>query len=506
MYAVLKNTLVAASAAGLFSVIALSGTKPAALLPEKPDDRVAINPFVSTTVKDTPPVETITNDDMHYPIKDNDYGEPIYNTKAPLQLNNPSNIKTTTTYNPTDSSYTFDQKMGSLNYRPPIYMNDQDYQSYMFKQQVKSYWKSRLHADSKSNPTKTQLIPKLKVGGELFDRLFGGNTVDIRPTGSAELMFGVITNRNQNPAIPVKQRKISNFDFNMKIQLNIVGKIGEKLKLTTNYNTEASFDFENQVKIQYTGTEDEILKKVEAGNVNLPLNSSFITGSQTLFGVKTQMQFGKLTVTALLAQEKGKKTELNVQNGAQTMTYTVQADNYEANRHYFLSHYFRDNYAAWLSNPPIVSSPIQITKIEVHVTNRTSNFTNSRNIAAFADLGEDTSHVYYANKRNLSIYNIKDSTGNLPYPRNTINNLYRNLVDSSPSFTNPFVGLIQSRDYSTATANLTAQLNPANGQQVFNAGREFEVLTRTRILVPTSDYYLNARLGYISLNTSLNYD
>ncbi len=501
MYAVLKNTLVAASAAGLFSIVTLSGSKTDTLLPEKPNQE-AINPFISTTAKDTPPEEPITNDDLHYPIKENDYGEPIYNPKAPMQLNNPSNVKTTTSYNPQDSNYTFTQKMGTLDYRPPISMSDQDYQDYKFKEDVKKYWKSRVHADSKSDPKKTQLIPKLTVGGELFDRLFGGNTVDIRPTGSAELMFGVITNRNQNPAIPVKQRKISNFDFNMKIQLNIVGKIGEKLKLTTNYNTEASFDFENQVKIQYAGTEDEILKKVEAGNVTLPLNSSFITGSQTLFGVKAQMQFGKLMVTSILAQEKGKKTELNVQNGAQTMTYTVQADNYEANRHYFLSHYFRDNYNNWISNPPIVSSPIQITKIEVYVTNRTSNYDQARNIAAFADLGEDTSHIYKLNTHNLNPYNIKDSSSTNTYPRNTATNLYYNLVDSSSTH----VGLIQPRQYSTVTATLTAQMNPATGTPIFNAGREFEVLTRARRLNPATDYYLNPRLGYISLNTSLNYD
>lgn len=503
MYAVLKNTLLAGAAASMFAAITISGSKTGRLLPEKPD-REAINPFISTTVKDTPPDGGVTNGDLHYPIRDNDYGEPIYNPKAPLQLNNPSNIKTTTTYNPADSSYTFEQKMGDLNYRPPIYMTDEEYKDYQFKQQVKSYWKSRTQADSKSDPTKKQLIPQLKVGGELFDRLFGGNTVDIRPTGSAELLFGVITNRNENPAIPQKQRKISNFDFNMKIQLNIVGKIGEKLKLTTNYNTEASFDFENQIKIQYAGTEDEILKKVEAGNVTLPLNSSLITGSQTLFGVKTTMQFGKLTATAIVAQERGKKTELNVQNGAQTMTYTVQADNYEANRHYFLAQYFRDNYNVWLSNTPIVQSPIQITKIEVYVTNRTSQFDQARNIAGFADLGEDTSHIFYANKHNASIYNITDSIPNVTkYPRNTVTNLYHSLLDSGVTT----VGPLRDRSYNTAVANLTAIMNPSvAGQQVFNAGREFEVLTRARRLNPATDYYLNPRLGYISLNTALNYD
>ncbi|HKC67736.1 MAG TPA: cell surface protein SprA, partial [Bacteroidia bacterium] len=500
MYSVLKNTLLAVSATSIFAFITISGSKTGRLLPEQLGKQ-AINPFINASLLDTPPAETITNDDLHYPIRDNDYGEPIYNPHTPLQLNTPSNVKTTTTYNPQDSSYTFDQKMGTLDYRTPISMSEQDYRDYQFKQQVKSYWKSRTQADSKSDPTKKQLIPQLKVGGELFDRLFGGNTVDIRPTGSAELLFGVITNRNENPAIPQKQRKISNFDFNMKIQLNIVGNIGTKLKLTTNYNTEASFDFENQIKIQYTGTEDEILKKVEAGNVNLPLNSSLITGSQTLFGVKTTLQFGKLTATALVAQERGKKTELNVQNGAQTMTYTVQADNYEANRHYFLAQYFRDNYNVWLQNTPIVQSPIQITKIEVYVTNRTSQFDQARNIAGFADLGEDTSHIFYQNTHNSSVYNIKDSTINVSkFPRNTITNLYHNLVDSSSSFN----GLIHDRNYNTAVANLTAIMS--GSQQVFNAGREFEVLTRARRLNPATDYYLNPRLGYISLNTALNYD
>jgi cell surface protein SprA len=520
VYAVLKNTLIAGAAAALFSVITLSGSKNSRLLPEKQGSE-AINPFIKTTVQDTPPPDVepgVTNDDLHYPIKDNDYGEPIYNPKSPLQLNNPSNIKTTTTYDPATKTYNFDQKMGTLDYRTPTYMTEEEYQDYKFKEQVKGYWKSRTQADSKSDPTKKQLIPKLTVGGELFDRLFGGNTVDIRPTGSAELMFGVITNRNENPAIPQKQRKISNFDFNMKIQLNIVGKIGEKLKLTTNYNTEASFDFENQIKIQYTGTEDEILKKVEAGNVNLPLNSSLITGSQTLFGVKTTLQFGKLTTTALFAQERGKKTELNVQNGAQTMTYTVQADNYEANRHYFLGQYFRDNYNNWLANTPIVQSPIQITKIEVYVTNRTSQFDQARNIAAFADIAEDVNHIYYQNTTNPTIYNIKDSVGISPTaprnPRNSLNTLYNTLLDSANNPIGPpgshIPGPLQDRNYNTAVQNLTQYnyLDAQAGQQVqvFNAGREFEVLTRARRLNPATDYYLNGRLGYISLNTSLNYD
>ena len=501
MYAVLKHTLIASAAAGLLSVITLSGNKTSYPMSEKQISNVR-NPFILAV--DTPPVEPVTNEDLPFPIKENQPGEPVYNANQPLQLNNPSNVKTSLNYNPSDSTFNFTQKMGNLDYRPPIYMTQEEYQDYLFKNQVKSYWKSRIQADAKSNPAKTSLIPKLTVNSELFDRLFGGSTVDIRPTGSAELIFGFITNRNQNPAIPVKQRKITNFDFNMKIQLNLVGKIGEKLKLTTNYNTEASFDFENQMKLEYNGLEDEIIKKVEAGNVSLPLNNSLITGSQTLFGIKTTMQFGKLSVVALASQQRGKKTELTVQGGSQTIPFNVTADNYEANRHYFLGQYFRDNYNSWI-NVPIVSSPIQITKIEVYVTNRTNQVDQARNIAAFADLGEDTSHIFYNNTHNTSAYNIIDSTDftlipprGRPNPRNSSNSLYKALVDTGN-------GLLKNRDYNTAVKSLTDVLDMSS-HQVFNAGREFEVLTRARRLNPQTDYTLNNRLGYISLNTSLNYD
>ena len=502
MYPVIKNTLLATVTTGLFALVTHSGSKKALpAIPEKTDSGTR-NPFVLAVDSPAP----VSNQDLHYPISDNQPGEPIYNSTQPLQLNGASNIQTNTTYDPDEKNFNFTQKIGTMDYRPPIYMTQDEYQDYLFKKQTKGYWKSKVQADAKSDPAKTRLIPQLNVKNELFDRIFGGSTVDIRPTGSAELIFGFITNRNQNPAIPVKQRKITNFDFNMKIQINLVGKIGEKVKLTTNYNTEASFDFENQMKIEYNGLEDEIIKKVEAGNVNLPLNNSLITGSQTLFGVKTTMQFGKLTATSLVSQERGKKTEITVQSGTQTIPYMVTADNYEANRHYFLSQFFRDNYSSWI-NVPIVTSPIQITKIEVYATNRTNQTDQARNIAAFADLGEDTSHVYYDNKNNPIFKIINDSTG--LQPRNFKNNLYQFLVDSPGYNSSGGLGPLHNHVYDTAVKSLEHYSyinNQGQQEQVFNAGREYEILARARRLNPTTDYILNYRLGYISLNSSLNYD
>ena len=178
-------------------------------------------------------------------------------------------------------------------------------------------------------------IPKLFIPGKSFDRIFGGNSVDIRPQGSAELIFGLKINRIDNPALPEEQRKTVSFDFQEKIQMNVIGKIGDKLKVTANFNTESTFDFENQMKVEYTGYEDEIIKKIEVGNVSLPLNGTLITGSQSLFGLKTQLQFGRTKITGILSQQKSTKSEIEVSGGAQTSEFDIYADQYEANKQFF---------------------------------------------------------------------------------------------------------------------------------------------------------------------------
>ncbi len=499
MYTALKYTFITGSVIGLLSVITKGNTGSNGFLP-KPRER-GIN-GLAVALNDTPP-PPVTASDLHYSFPDNGYDEPVYNQQHPLILNNPANIKTETEYDPATKEYNFTQKMGTLEYRPTTYMTDEEYRDYMFKKQVKSYWKSRIKADDINSP-KSSLIPKLTVGGEMFDRIFGGNTVDIRPQGSAELIFGLVINKNENPAIPVKQRRISNFDFNMKVQLNLVGKIGEKLKLTTNYNTEASFDFENQMKLEYNGLEDEILKKIEAGNVSLPLNSSLITGSQSLFGIKTQMQFGRLSATTVLSQQRGKKTEVTVQGGSQTTPFTLGADNYEANRHYFLAQYFRDNYNNWMATVPVINTPIVVSKIEVWVTNRTAQYSQARNLVAFADLGEDGTKIIQnlssAACQAVQAYVIADSLGT--FPKNGANSLY-NMI------TNAGNGLLADRDYTAASQRLSdagSYKNTCNsGEKFMESGRDYELVSRARKLEPT-EYTLNRRLGFISLNQALNFD
>ncbi|MFL5765104.1 MAG: cell surface protein SprA [Bacteroidia bacterium] len=473
-----KYILVAGASLGMLSLIVSSDAK-------VDYNRVHAEYIPPQMPLDSPPPSTTP--DLHFPFNDNSNMDPLnYPPGGPLTLDNPSNVNTTVDYDPTTGQYNVNQTMGGMQYRPPTYLDGEEYQQLMFNKQVKDYWNARSHAESQTAQQNTA-IPKLHVGGEMFDRIFGGNTVDIRPNGSAELIFAYNGTKTQNPAIPVKNRKTNTFNFDEKIQLNVVGKIGDKLKLTTSYNTEATFDYENQMKLEYTGYEDEIIKKIEAGNVSLPLNGTLITGSQTLFGVKTQLQFGRLTITSILSQQKGKKSEVEVTGGAQVTKFDIPADQYEANKHFFLGQYFRDNYNSALANLPFVNSPINITRIEVWVSNTTAATNDIRDVACFSELGEDLPTLAAAH---LTPY-ITDSDPGSTIPYNDQNSMY-NMLNTLPTGTG--TGF---RNKPTASNTITGQ--PGN---TLVDGTHFIVYNARKL--QSSEYTFNAKLGFISLNQQLN--
>jgi cell surface protein SprA len=476
----------------MLSVVFMTAARPgpAGAYPEpNPTPKAGtLTPFL--TLPDTPIVN------LPFPYQDQSGKDPLFfNNNKGLKLKDPSNIKTSIIYDPDSNLFMVNQKIGDLNYRNPTYMTYDEYVDYNKHKALKDYWKQRVHAETLNNKNqKGSLIPPIKINNVFFDRIFGGNTVDIRPQGSAELIFGANINRTENPALPVKQRRITTFDFNEKIQLNVVGKIGDKLKLTTNYNTEATFDFENQMKLEYTGYEDEIIKKIEAGNVSLPLNSSLITGSQTLFGIKTQLQFGRLTATTVFSQEKGKKSEVNVTGGAQITNFEVTGDNYDANKHFFLSTYFREQYNGALANLPVVNSLVNITRVEVWVTNKTSTTDNTRNILALTDLGE--TRIRQPNK---SFVTLNQPAGT--NPANTANSLYFKL--SQQAYPLPPISPSNTlRNINNITNTMATLGTSAYG---FVPVSDFEKVQFSKKLAPT-EYTVNKRLGFISLNSALNYD
>jgi cell surface protein SprA len=390
-----------------------------------------------------------------------------------LYLNDPSNLKQEVTYDPKYNEYTITNKIGSIDYRNPASFSFDEYRKWDTRRALDSYWQER--ANSSTDATRLGVIPQFRIGGEAFDRIFGGNTIDIKPQGSAELIFGVISNRRDDPFISQQLRRTTNFNFDMKIQMSVQAKIGDKIEFNTNYNTEATFDFENKLKLKYEGKEDEIIKLIEAGNVSMPINSTLITGSQSLFGLKTQLQFGKATVTGIFSQQQSQVENITVQGGAQTQKFSTSALDYEENRHFFLGQFFRDDFEGAVETLPVITSNINITKIEVWITNIGAAITENHNLVAFQDIGE-------SNPYNPTI----NPTSQQRYPDNESNDLLHQLDTS------------KVRDINIASDYLITQKGYA-------PGIDFEKIESARKL-NSSEYMYNSRLGFISLNTTINSD
>lgn len=396
---------------------------------------------------------------------------PYEEKESPVKLDDPTNIDYTAEYDPSTGLVTLYRKIGNMQVKLPYTMSVEEYNNREMRQSMQKYWESK-NTDTEGGAGG---FGEFRVNNEIFESVFGTNTINIRPQGIAEIRLGVNHTKIDNPTLQEKMRKTTTFDFQQKLQMNIRGSIGEKLKLGINYNTEATFDFENQINLEYEGGEDDIIKKIEAGNVSMPLPGTLITGSQSLWGIKTEMQFGKLTISTVFSQQKGETSVMNIQGGAQTQEFDISADAYDANRHFFLSHFFRDNYDKSLANLPIINSGINITKIEVWITNKTSNFDNSRNIVAFTDLGENKNHLSNSSWNSTPGIN----------PSNDANNLYREM-------TTTYSGI---RDINNISAILSS----------FKTTSDYEKVENARLLT-SSEYTLNSRLGYISLNNALNAD
>ncbi len=400
---------------------------------------------------------------------------------------NPSNVVQTIVFDPVTNQYVFSEKVGQIDFRPPSSMSVKEYLQYDRQTAVQNYWqeKSRERIEAERSP----LLSKIKMG-ESFDKIFGTDAITIVPQGSAELIFGYNMSRIDNPALSEKNRKNGSFLFKEKIQMNVTGSIGDKLQLGINYNTEAAFDFENKTKLEYTGKEDEIIKKIEAGNVTFSLPGTLITGSQSLFGLKTDLQFGKLFISSVFSHQRGQSQNIEVKGGAQVSEFEVDASEYDASRHFFLSHFFRDNYNNWLQNLPYVNSGVRIQQMEVWITNKSSSTTDTRNILALMDLGEGFGPDGGANFAGNEDFIKPVSMINAPMDNST-NQLYFTITEQ-------YSGI---RSFN----QIAALLAPLEESQNFYGGRDYEKIENARRLAE-SEYKVNEELGYISLNSALRSD
>jgi len=394
-------------------------------------------------------------------------------SESPMMLDKPSNVQTDVELDTSGRYFTIEEKVGDEEYRPPTYMSYEEYMKYQQKKMIRNYWQNKSGDSSglraRKDPKAGPLSLKIPVKG--LEGPFGSDFVDIKPNGLVTLDFGYKHQHTYNPQVPKRQQKQGSFDFDNTIQMNIVGKIGEKLKLTVNWDTKATFEFQNNFKIDYQGYEHDILQKIEVGQVTMPVNSSLISGAQNLFGVKTKMQFGRMTMTSVLATQRGKTESVTAQGGSTSRTFEIKGDQYDDYRHFFLGHFFRENYEKSLKNLPIVTSGVKVTAVDVYITNSNNTTTNTRDIAAFLDLAETEPNAYNKTLTFNPTLNTNDNR------TNNIYDAYKDVVK-----------------------------NPISMSDVISAdkqkGTEFEVLNNARKLKP-EEFVFNPDLGYISLVTPL---
>lgn len=410
------------------------------------------------------------------------FGDPFSfrSSRSPLFLRDPSQVDMQVQFNPDTTAedagvtYSVYENIGSLDFRPASFMTFNEFNRYNNSQLNREYFKERSAGlDGESAVSGRSLIPRLYIS-PIFDRIFGGSYVDIQPNGFVNLDFGARFQRIDNPAIPLRQQRNGAFNFDQQISMNVVGKVGEKLEITANFDNNNTFDFQNNLKVVYTGYEEEIIKKIEIGNVSMPVTNSLMTGAQSLFGIKTELQFGKLYVTTILSQQRGRNETLTIESGFQGREFEVQASDYEENRHFFLGHFFRDNYEQWLSALPQITSGVNVTRAEVYVLNRNNDTQTTRNIVGFMDLGEGN-----------VIYRPEDvGNGNGGPTRNPANDLFPNLTIQSADGVESFI-----------------QSTFPN----FESSTDYVKVTTARKL-DESEYNINRELGYITLTRSLASD
>ncbi len=416
---------------------------------------------------------------MRFPIEDRRGDRFSWNNSNSFDINDSSIVKQDIEYDPVSKQYYIIEKIGNTVYRKPTYLTFDEFYKLQAEASEKEYFNSRSRTLFDLN-RKIQR-PKPIVYDKLFDRIFGvgpqGLKVDIKPQGSVDLTAGYQGQNIKNPTLPEAARKNGGFDFNMDANVNIMANIGDKLKLPISYNTLANFDFENQLKLDYKGMDDEILKSVEAGNISFQSKGTLMASVQSLFGLKTQLQFGKLFITAAIASQRSQRQSLTLQGGGLNQTISKRLDDYDENKHFLLAQYFKNNYDKAMKTLPVVNSQVQILRLEVWVTNRNGATTNTRGIVGLMDLAESSPY-------NSNVHSLTNNQPNL-LPENGNNDLYPFLADNDLNRNPAMINTIL----------LQRGLTPVN---------DFEK-TFARLLQP-SEYYFNPQVGFISLNQQLQPD
>lgn len=396
--------------------------------------------------------------------------------QSPLDLQRPDNMKYDVVYNDTLNRFVIGNRMGNTWLSAPIMLTPEEYNSWTEMNDRSAFFRKKNDEIYQAKGKEKFDFSDMHFDLGPAEKIFGPGGIRVRTQGSAELKLGMNKKSIDNPSLPIRNRKTTMMNFDEKINLNVNGKVGDKVNMNLNYNTDATLDYDAQnMKLKYDGKEDEIIKLVEAGNVSFPSNSSLIKGASSLFGIRTDMQFGKLKLQMVASQKKSASKSVSSRGGVQLTPFEINVADYEENRHFFLSRYFRNHYDEWMQKLPNLVTGITINRVEIWVTNKSGTTANTRNIVALTDLGE-------ASKISNPMWT---ATGLVP--SNRANTEYQSMTTQ----------YVAARDIDQAAATL-------EGAGLVG-GADFEKLESARLL-GSSEYTVNTALGYVSLKTGIQTD
>lgn len=420
--------------------------------------------------------------------------------KGNLQLDDIDKIIKLYRYDAETDRYIYTVQIDEFDMQHPLVLTRKEYEDLLLKITMRDYYSKKVAAveGKLSEEEQKDLLPQYYVNSKLFETIFGSNTIDIKPMGQVETDLGIRYTKQDNPIISPRNRRVFALDFKPRISMGLKGKVGTNMDVNINYDTQAMFGFQQQLaKLQYKPGEDDILQALEVGNVSMPVNNSLVRGAQNLFGIKSQLQFGRTHITGVMARQQSQRNTIVTEGGGLVQNFELFALDYERDRHFFLSQYFRNNYDKALRRYPYIDSRVRINRVEVWVTNRQNRIAttnnNMRNIIAIQDLGEGRSSTIDAEKLvGVDLNNHPDFFVNktLDAPADNTNNKF-NPEEMGTNYLNE-----QVRQINSAIAGFNIPVTE---------GRDFAKLENARKLTE-SEFKFHPQLGYISLQQPLAND
>ena len=176
-----------------------------------------------------------------------------------------------------------------------------------------------------------------------------GTNVSLNLKGDISINGEIVFEDKDLVVLNSSQNKTWDIDLEQTQRFDIEGKIGDKLSLNAQQDSEADFNWENDLTIKWEGTKNDILKSAEAGNISLSLPSTQFVSvgsgkSEGLFGVKSIHQLGPLEIQSVISREQVKKSAKTF-SGGQTSEFSYINDyNFIKDRYFFIEQHFKEQY------------------------------------------------------------------------------------------------------------------------------------------------------------------